>query len=67
MKPEEYRRRWQAMLHAADANDDAEFWRLYAEWTVAADAISRERIALRKMARRLAAKLAVERQQELTL
>lgn len=53
MPPEEYLRRWKEMLAAADANDDALFWRLYSDWCDNVEVVSRERLALRKMARRL--------------
>ena len=59
MKPEEYRRRWKAITAAADANDDMAFWRGYADFLRVTDAISRERLALRKMTRRIVEKLDV--------
>ena len=54
MPPEEYIRRWKEIVAAAMVDDDAKFWRLYSDWVNATNALSPERLALRKMAKRAA-------------
>jgi hypothetical protein len=54
MPPQEYIKQWTAILAAADSDDDKTFWKLYSDFLKVSTPISRERMALLKMAQRAA-------------